>query len=192
MLHMHPVGHEQPSILFARVEEVTFELELISTSKLIPKYCYNIQNAIAIYIYIRDRPRWGPGRPQVQKKKKISYNIFHLYIYIYINQGRTQVGARTPPGPKNFLFLVIIFFIFFVRPLPKLQAPFLHNKLNQPHPNSNYSTKNLTKTIKILTTVIVFQQQKKTKKKKLFYHQRTKKSYIIGEAKTKFFETTIN
>ena len=145
MLHMHPVGHEQPSILFARVEEVTFKLELISTSKLIPKYCYNIQNAIAIYIYIRDRPRWGPGRPQVQKKKKISYNIFHLYIYIYINQGRTQVGARTPPGPKKFLFLVIIFFIFFVRPLPKLQAPFLHNKLNQPHPNSNYSTKKLNK-----------------------------------------------
>ena len=35
---------------------------------------------------------------------------------------------------------------------------------------------------------IVFQQ----KKKKLFYNQRTKKSYVIGEAKTKFFATTVN
>ena len=36
--------------------------------------------------------------------------------------------------------------------------------------------------------VIVFQP----KKKKLFYHQRTKKSYVIGEAKAKFFVTTVN
>lgn len=42
-------GHQQPSILFVWVEEVTLELELISTSKLIPKYCYNIQNYIYIY-----------------------------------------------------------------------------------------------------------------------------------------------
>ena len=64
MLHMHPVGHEQPSILFVQVEEVTFKLELISTSKLIPKYCYNIQNAIAIYIYIyQGQTQVGPGRP---------------------------------------------------------------------------------------------------------------------------------
>ena len=36
--------------------------------------------------------------------------------------------------------------------------------------------------------IIVFQQ----KKKKLFYYQRTKKSYVIGEAKAKFFTTTVN
>ena len=120
MLHMHPVGHEQPSILFVQVEEVTLELGLISTSKLIPKYCYNIQNAIAIYIYISGTdPGGGPDALRSKKKKKLVI-IFFIYIYIYINQGRTQVGARTPPGPKKFLFLVIIFFIFFVRPLPKL------------------------------------------------------------------------
>ena len=34
--------------------------------------------------------------------------------------------------------------------------------------------------------VIVF------KKKKLFYHQRIKKSCVIGEAKAKFFATTVN
>ena len=51
--------------------------------------------------------------------------------------------------------------------------------------------KNLTKIIKIFTIVIVFQQQKK-KKKKLFYHQITKKSYVIEEAKAKFFTTTVN
>ena len=110
MLHMHPVGHEQPSILFIRVEEVTLELELISTSKLIPKYCYNIQNAIAIYIYIRD----GPGTLG-SKKKKILVIIFFIYIYIY--KGRIQVGAQTPLGPKKFIFLVIIFFIFLLGPL---------------------------------------------------------------------------
>ena len=38
--------------------------------------------------------------------------------------------------------------------------------------------------------VIVFQQQKK--KKKLFYHQITKKSYVIREAKAKFFATIVN
>ena len=108
MLHMHPVGHEQPSILFARVEEVTFELELISTSKLIPKYCYNIQNAIAIYIYIYisgTDPAGGPDALRSKKKKKISYNIFHLYIYIYIS---IKDGPKWGPGPpqvqKNFFF----------------------------------------------------------------------------------------
>ena len=34
--------------------------------------------------------------------------------------------------------------------------------------------------------VIVF------KKKNLFYHQRIKKSCVIGEAKAKFFATTVN
>ena len=33
---------------------------------------------------------------------------------------------------------------------------------------------------------IVFQQKKK--KKKLFYHQRTKKTCVIGEVKTKFLQ----
>ena len=37
--------------------------------------------------------------------------------------------------------------------------------------------------------VIVFQPKKK---KNLFYHQRTKKSYVIGEAKAKFFATTVD
>ena len=32
----------------------------------------------------------------------------------------------------------------------------------------------------------------KKNKKNLFYHQRTKKSGVIGEIKTKFFATTIN
>ena len=36
--------------------------------------------------------------------------------------------------------------------------------------------------------MIVFQQ----KKRKLFYHQRTKKSCVIGQAKTKFFATIVN
>ena len=76
MLHMHPVGHEQPSILFARVEEVTFKLELISTSKLIPKYCYNIQNAIAIYIYIRDRPRGGPGPQRLCNQERQKDQVY--------------------------------------------------------------------------------------------------------------------
>ena len=39
--------------------------------------------------------------------------------------------------------------------------------------------------------VILFQPKKK-KKKNLFYHQRTKKSYVIGEAKAKFFATIVN
>ena len=37
--------------------------------------------------------------------------------------------------------------------------------------------------------VLLFQQKKK---KKQFYHQRTKKSCVIGEAKTKFFATIVN
>ena len=39
--------------------------------------------------------------------------------------------------------------------------------------------------------LIVFYQQKK-KKKKLFYHQITQKPCVIGEAKSKFFATTVN
>ena len=116
------MGHEQPSILFVQVEEVT--LELISTSKLIPKYCYNIQNAIAIYIYIyiyQGQTQVGARTPWVQKKNFFSHNIFHLYIYIYIYiRDKPRWGPGPPLGPKKFLFLVIIFFIFFVRPLPKL------------------------------------------------------------------------
>ena len=114
MLHMHPVGHEQPSILFARVEEVTFELELISTSKLIPKYCYNIQNAIAIYIYIyQGQTQVGARTPLgPKKKKKISYNIFHLYIYIY--QSRTDPsGGPDPPRSKKISFFSYNIFYFF-------------------------------------------------------------------------------
>ena len=37
--------------------------------------------------------------------------------------------------------------------------------------------------------VIVFQQPKK---KKLFYYERTKKSCVIGEVKSKLFATTVN
>ena len=40
--------------------------------------------------------------------------------------------------------------------------------------------------------VIVFQPPQKKKKKKKFYHERTKKSCVIGEAKTNFFATTVN
>ena len=39
--------------------------------------------------------------------------------------------------------------------------------------------------------IIVFQPHKK-KKKKLFYHQKTKKSFVIGEAKAKFFAIIVN
>ena len=34
--------------------------------------------------------------------------------------------------------------------------------------------------------VIIFQQ------KKLFYHKKTKKSYVIGEVKAKFFAAIVN
>ena len=37
--------------------------------------------------------------------------------------------------------------------------------------------------------LIVFYKQKK---KKLFYHQKTQKPCVIGEAKFKFFATTVN
>ena len=94
-------------------------------------------------------------------------------------------GAWAPSGP-NF-FLVIIFFIFVVRSLPKLQAPFLHNKPNQLHPNSNYPTKKLNKNNKNIHNDDFI-----LAKKKLFYHQRIRKSCIIGKVKTKFFATTIN
>ena len=104
MLHMHPVGHEQPSILFVRVEEVTLELELISTSKLIPKYCYNIQNAIAIYIYIYISGTDLGGGPDPPGSKKKNFLVIIFFIYIYIS-GTDPSGGPDPPGSKkNFFF----------------------------------------------------------------------------------------
>ena len=103
---MHPVGHEQPSILFIRVEEVTLKLELISTSKLIPKYCYNIQNAIAIYIYILGTDPGGVRAPKdcVTKRDKRIKSIFNMKkIHTCICKA-VYVPLREPFKKKDVYF----------------------------------------------------------------------------------------
>ena len=66
---------------------------------------------------------------------------------------------------------------------------FLPNQFSQPNLSSNYLTQKLNKNNKNIHNDDCILAKKK---KKLFYHQRTKKSYVIGEAKTKFFATTVN
>ena len=79
-----------------------------------------------------DRPRWGPREPGPLSP------IFYFYFY----------------------FFSYYIFYFVVGPLQKPQV-FLFNQPSQYHSYNNYSTKNLTKTIKTFTIVIVFQKKKK-------------------------------
>ena len=98
-------------------------------------------------------------------------------------QGWTQVeaqgGLHPPPPPRSNIYSNYIFYFC-------SWAPLLPNQPSQSNLNSNYSTQKLNKNNKNI------RHRDSILAKKLFYHQRTKKSCIIGEAKAKFYATTVN
>ena len=102
-------------------------------------------------------------------------------------------GARAPPGPI-FIFIFIFIYSYYIFYFCNW-TPF---KTSFP-----FSSISLASLIQIVTNQKLNKNNKNihnsdcilAKKKYiyiLFYHQRTKKSCVIGEIKTKFFATTIN
>ena len=108
--------------------------------------------------------------------------LFTLYInnLWQCTKDEPRGGPAGPPWFQIFLFIVILYFIFVFSPL-------LANQSSQPNSNSNFPTQKLNKNNKN-----IHNDDWILAKKKQFYHQRTKKSCVIGEAKTKFFTTTVN
>ena len=90
-----------------------------------------------------------------------------IYIYIYKRDG---------PGGGP-IFLVILYFIFVIESI-------FPNQFSQLNSNSNYSTKKLNKNNKNINNGNCILAKKN--------YFTTKKSYVIGEAKTKFFLTIVN
>ena len=96
--------------------------------------------------------------------------------------------SPSPPWVQIFFFLSYYIFYFVVGlPYKTLKLSFSSISLVNVIKIATIQPKNLTKTKNIHNGDCIL-----AKKKKLFYHQRTKKSYVIGEAKPKFFVTTVN
>ena len=96
------------------------------------------------------------------------------------------MGPKGPGPPVQFfiLFIVIIYFCSWFP--PKILAPFLLNKPSQLHSNSSYSTPKLNKNNNNIHDGNCILGKKK------IYYQRTKKSRVIRESKTKFFAIIVN
>ena len=92
-------------------------------------------------------------------------NLTHFALALRDRPKWRPKGVQAPLGPKTKKFSYNIFHFC-------SQVPFLHNKPNQSHSNSNYLTKKLNKNNKNIHNSDCILAQKK---KKLFYHQKTKK-----------------
>ena len=123
------------------------------------------------------------------------HHLFHLFNGL-VNcalwhplTGMDLGGSPRELGPpRSNCFLVIIYFNFFRwAPFQNPKPSFSLVSLTSFIEIAAIQLKNLIKIIKTFIKVIVFQQ-----KIKPFYHQRTKKSCVIGRAKSKFFVITIN
>ena len=132
-------------------------------------------------------------RKREKKKRKESFideESIHVNLnFFFLTSVRNKPWWRPkrPGPPKSIFYIVIIYFIFIVGPhFQNLWPPFFPIILTSLTQIEIIQPKILTKIIKTFTMVIVFQQ------KKIFYDQKTKKSCVIGEAKTKFFATTVN
>ena len=99
----------------------------------------------------------------------IMFCLCPIYIYIY---------KRDRPGGGP-IFLVILYFIFVIESI-------FPNQFSQLNSNSNYSTKKLNKNNKNINNGNCILA------KNYFTTKKQKKSYVIGEAKTKFFTITVN
>ena len=100
---------------------------------------------------------------------------------------RTRWEPESPLGPIFFFLSYYIFYFVVGLPYKTLKLSFSSISLVNVIKIATIQPKNLTKTKNIHNGDCIL-----AKKKKLFYHQRTKKSYVIGEAKAKFFVTTVN
>ena len=134
-------------------------------------------------------------RKREKKKRKESFideesihvNLNFFFFFLTSVRNKLWWRPKRPGPPKSIFYIVIIYFIFIVGPhFQNLWPPFFPIILTSLTQIEIIQPKILTKIIKTFTMVIVFQQ------KKIFYDQRTKKSCVIGEAKTKFFATTVN
>ena len=108
------------------------------------------------YKFKRGGDRCG-GKRVGRRNKKISLYLFccHSYVEGQICQlgWYARIDLGTPHPPPKFIFLVILYFIFVVRP------PFSLISLTILTQIATIQPKNLTKTIKIYTMVIAFQQE---------------------------------
>ena len=119
-----------------------------------------------------------------KRNKKISLYLFccHSYVEGQICQlgwyaGTVLGGGPAPPSPIFFSYFIFHFCSW---------ASLLPNQSSYPNSNSNYPTQKLNKNNKnIYNSDCILA-------KKQLYHQRTKKYCVIGEAKIKFFATTLN
>ena len=103
-------------------------------------------------------------------KKVIHTSIMFCLCPIYIYK-------RDGPGGGP-IFLVILYFIFVIESI-------FPNQFSQLNSNSNYSTKKLNKNNKNINNGNCILA------KNYFTTKKQKKSYVIGEAKTKFFTITV-
>ena len=87
-------------------------------------------------------------------------------MVLHMKAGTNPSRGPSPPWVQFFFFLQLLYILFLqLDPLPKSQVSFLLNKLNQPHPNSNYPTQkhNNNNNNKIHNSDFILAKEKKKK-----------------------------